>query len=117
LRKVYVAHEFRGKKANKEAIQHICRALVKLGVMPISPIHAFSYLHDNIPEEREKALEFCEELVETCDALFLTGDWQNSHGCHKELKVALLALMPVYEVVGWEGYTPLFLDGDKPKWL
>ena len=117
MKKIYIAHPFQGKKQNKEAITHICRALVKMGIMPISPIHAFSFLHDNIKSERLKALDFCCELVETADELWLFGDWERSDGCLVERNVALLELVPIYEVVGWEGYTPLFKDGNSPKWM
>lgn len=116
MKKIYIAHPYGGKKQNKEAITHICRALVKLGIMPISSIHAFSFLHDNILEEREKALTFCEELVEGCDALFLCGEWQKSSGCLRELSVALMELIPIYVIEGWDGDMPLFKD-DAPKWM
>lgn len=116
MKKIYVAHPYLGKKQNKEAITHICRALVKLGIMPISPVHAFGFLHDNIPEEREKALGFCCELVETADELWLFGDWERSDGCLIERNVALLELVPIYEVIGWEGDVPIF-KGDGPKWF
>ena len=115
MKLVYVAHEFKGKKSNKEAISHICRRLVKFGIIPISPVHAFSFLHDNIPEERSKTLEFCENLVEACDCLFLTGDWERSEGCILERNVALAEMIPIFEIVGWRGDEPLF-KGDGPRW-
>jgi hypothetical protein len=116
VKKVYVAHKFQGKKQNREAITHICRALVKLGILPISPVHAFSYLHDNIPEERERALEFSKELIETCDALFLTGEWEDSEGCIEERNTALIEMIPIYIIEGWNGDVPLF-KGEGPKWM
>ena len=116
MKKVFVSHPYGGKHSNMQAISHICQVLVRFGVLPISPIHAFSFLHDNIPEEREKALTFCEELVETCDAVFLTGEWQKSEGCIRERNVALIEMIPLYEVVGWNGDMPLF-KGECPKWF
>ena len=116
MKKVYVAHAFQGKKQNKEAITHICRALVKLGIMPISPIHVFSFLHDNIKSERLKTFEFCEELVETADELWLFGNWERSNGCLIERNVALMEFIPIYVIEGWNGDVPLFKN-DAPKWL
>ena len=117
MKKIYVAHSYRGLRSNYQAITHICRNLVKMGVLPISPIHAFGFLHDNIKKERLKALEFCCELVETADELWLFGDWGRSDGCLIERNAALLELVPIYEVIGWEGDVPLFRDGNSPKWM
>ena len=117
MKKIYICHPFKGKKQNKEAITRICRALVKLGIMPISPIHALSFLHDNIKSERLKALEFCCELVEAADELWLFGDWERSDGCLIERNVALLELIPIYKVGGWDGDVPLFKGDGEPKWF
>ena len=114
MKLVYVAHPFQGKRSNIQAISHICRRLAKMGVVPVSPVHAFSFLHDNIPEERSKALELCEELVEACDCLFLTGDWERSEGCIVERNVALAEMIPIFEIVGWRDDEPLFKK--VPEW-
>lgn len=116
MKKIFVSHPYQGKKQNKAAIQHTCRALVKLGVIPISPVHAFGYLDDNVKTERLKALDFCCELVEISDELWLFGDWEHSHGCNKEHNVALMELIPVYEVIGWFRGVPVF-KGDGPMWM
>ena len=116
---IYVAHPYRGKKQNKEAITHICQRLVKLGVMPVSPIHAFGFLHDDIPSERHRALEFCEELLTMSDELWLFGEWEKSNGCVMERNVALSEFKPIRVVTGWiaglDGYIPIF--DHTPRWL
>ena len=116
---IYVAHPYQGKMQNKEAITHICQRLTKLGVMPVSPIHAFGFLHDNIPSERHRALEFCEELLTMSDELWLFGEWEKSDGCVFEKAVALTEFKTIRIVTGWiagqNGYTPLF--NHTPKWL
>ena len=111
----YIAHPYQGKRSNMQAITHICRRLAKMGVVPISPVHSFSFLHDNIPEERSKAMEFCENLVETCDCLFLCGDWEKSEGCTLERNVALAEMIPIFEIIGWDGDKPLFKK--VPEWM
>ena len=115
MKKVYVVHPFRGKKSNLEAIKHICKSLVPFGIMPISPVLTFSFMNDKAPEERSKALEFCEELVETCDCLFLCGDWERSEGCILERNVALAEMIPIFEIIGWDGDKPLFKK--VPEWM
>ena len=112
---IYVAHPFRGKRQNKEAITHICQRLVKLGVMPVSPVHAFSFLSDNIPSERHRACEFCEEFVTMADELWLFGEWEKSEGCLMERNVALAEFVTIRVVHGWIGDRPTF--DDAPKWL
>lgn len=112
---IYLAHPYGGKKQNKEAITHICQRLVKLGVMPVSPVHAFDFLHDNLPSERHMALEFCEELVTMADELWLFGEWEKSDGCLMERNVALTEFIPIRVVEGWIGDLPIF--DDAPKWL
>ena len=94
MKKILVCHPFQGKRQNMQAITHICQRLVHLGVMPISSVHALSFLHDNIKSERLKALEFCCELVETADELWLFGEWERSDGCLVERNVALLETYP-----------------------
>ena len=115
MKKAYIAHPFQGKKSNLEAIKHICKALVPFGIMPISPVLTFSFMNDNAPEERSKALGFCENLVEACDCLFLTGDWERSEGCILERNVALAEMIPIFEIVGWRDDEPLF-KGEGPRW-
>lgn len=116
MKKVYIVHPFGGKRSNMQAITAICRNLTKLGIMPISPVHAFGFFNDKVPEERNKAMEMREEMVEMCGALFLCGDWRKSEGCHIEMNVALLELIPIYEVAGWRGDKPVF-KCDAPSWL
>lgn len=114
-KRVYIAHPFKGLKQNKEAIPHICRLLSTMGVIPISPVHAFSYLNDNIPEEREKAMDYCDELIELVDAVFLTGAWETSEGCCRERDAALMLMKPIYILDGWRDGVPLW-KGASPKW-
>ena len=116
MKKIYVAHPFQGKRPNYQAITHICQRLVKFGVMPISPVHAFSFLNDKVPEDREKALVFCEELIDTADEIWFFGDWKNSVGCTRECTVALMEFRCIRVVTGWKDGMPIFY-GDAPKWF
>lgn len=117
MKRIYVSHAYGGKKSNKEAITHICQALVKMGVIPISPVHSFSYLNDKVAEERSRALEFCEELVELCDELWLFSEWEKSEGCILERNVALIEMIPIRVVDGWRDGLPIIRGENQPKWL
>jgi len=116
MKKVFVAHPFLGKRSNMQTITAICRNLAKLGIKPFSPVHAYLFLHDNIPAERKLAMEWCGDDIETMDAMFLCGAWRESEGCQHEHNVALLELIPVYEIVGWRGDKPVFKE-EGPSWL
>ncbi|HWQ42791.1 MAG TPA: DUF4406 domain-containing protein [Desulfosporosinus sp.] len=116
MKKIYVAHPFQGKRQNIQAITHICQRLVQFGVMPISPVHSFSYLNDKVLEDRQRAMEFCEELVSTADEIWFFGDYKNSEGCQLEWNTALIELVTIRIVVGWKDDMPVF-EGEAPRWL
>lgn len=88
MKKVYIAHPLRGaeREKNVEEVTRICQKITELfpDVLPISPIHSFSFLDDCGAEGEKKALELCLEMVKTCDELWLFGDWRNSEGCVAE---------------------------------
>jgi len=117
MKKIYVAHPFQGKRENMQAITHICQRLVRFGVMPISPVHSFSFLSDKVPEDREKALEFCEKLLGSADEIWFFGACVNSEGCKRECKAAIMKSMFIRVVTGWGADdNPIFADG-APGWL
>ena len=116
MKKVYVAHPFKGKRENMQAITHICQRLVNFGIMPISPVHAFSFLNDKVSKDRDRALRFCEILVSTADEIWFFGDWKQSEGCGREIQTAVDKLVTIRIVTGWKGDIPIF-ENDAPKWL
>lgn len=78
--KVYIAHPYNGKQENMDSVTTIARGLKN--ILPISPIHAFSFLEE--PQDRTKALEYCRELLSMCDELWLCPGWERSEGCRME---------------------------------
>ena len=97
MKRVYIIHPFQGKEENRKKIDQICRAVANMGFLPVSPVHAFGFLDDNIPEERELALKLCQELVKGCDQAWLFGDWEKSEGCKIELRAAEETGVPVVD--------------------
>lgn len=92
MKKVYIAHPLRGadREKNVEEVTKICKKVVELfpDVLPVSPIHAFSFLDNCGAEGEKKALELCLELLRTCDEAWFFGEWQNSVGCRAEYDAA-----------------------------
>lgn len=97
MKKVYIIHPFQGKEENRKKIDEICRVVAKMGFLPVSPVHAFSFLKDEVPEERELALKLCQELVKGCDQAWLFGDWENSEGCRIEIRTAKKVGIPIVD--------------------
>lgn len=97
MRKVYIAHPLRGanREKNVEEVTKICKKVVELfpDVIPVSPIHMFSYL-----DNESKVLRFCLETVKECEALWLFGDWEKSTGCGYEHNVAKSKNLVVHDL-------------------
>lgn len=74
--RVYILHPFRGqgrpgeREANKAKIADICRAITRMGHIPISPIHALSFLDDTVLEDRQDAIRLCRPLIEMADTVW-----------------------------------------------
>lgn len=116
MKRVFISHPFHNNpKRNRECITAIFLALIKRDIMPISPIHMFSPLNDNVPEERELGLKFCEEMIPLCDAVFMCDIWKDSEGCRREYERSKECGIPVYEILSWRGDKPIFYE-EMPEW-
>lgn len=58
----------------------------------ISPIHQLGFLYDQI--SYVDGLKKCLALLERCDAVIFSGDWQHSRGCMAEYAYALANRIP-----------------------
>lgn len=88
MKKVYIAHPLRGanREKNVEEVTKICKKITELfpDVLPISPIHAFSFLDDCGEAGEKKALDLCLEMIKSCDEAWFFGEWEDSEGCNVE---------------------------------
>ena len=100
MKKVYVASPVRpvfdACMTNGEALQWIlgyakggCKTVKKMGFLPISPILAFDGVYDEFTE-REHIDQACEELLISCDAIYVVQTDYNkeSKGIARELEIA-----------------------------
>jgi hypothetical protein len=103
---VYVSHPLRGGiDSTKSDISRIfdnlnetagiCRKIVETcpGVLPLSPIHAFSFLE--VFAEDDKALELDLKMMKFADELWVFGDWECSAGCQAEIARAREMVIPI----------------------
>lgn len=92
MKKVYIAHPLRGENREKNVaeVTKICKKITELfpDVLPVSPIHAFSFLDNCGAEGEKKALELCLELLKSCDEIWFFGNWAKSEGCCAEFDTA-----------------------------
>jgi len=94
LRRVYVCHPFADDPAgNTERVRGLSRQLVALGVMPVAPHLYLPHFLDEATE-REQALRFCLELVDTCDEVRVFGG-RVTAGMKREVEYAKRRGIPV----------------------
>lgn len=101
MKKVYIAHPLRGaeRKKNVQETTRICQKIMALfpEILPVSPIHAFSFLDGGGAEGEKKALALCLETVKQCNELWLFGEWKNSYGCQSEWAIANRAKIKIID--------------------
>src|SRR5690606_39462755 len=68
-------------EGNRVRVDIICHDLVKQGILPISPLHLFSFMEDDL--QREEILQVCFRLIDISDEVWIYGD---SEGCRKDRK-------------------------------
>lgn len=87
----FISHPFASDPINnKKKVDKICRYWVKQGVIPISPLHLFSFYDDD--SNREDILNTCYKLINISDVVFIYG---NSEGCKLERAYAEKKKKPV----------------------
>ena len=88
----FISHPFANNpEGNRKKVDKICKYWVKKGVIPISPLHLFSF-YDN-DSDREKILNICYKLIDIADVVFIYGD---SEGCRLEKEYAEKKGKPVF---------------------
>ena len=86
MKRVFISHPYKDDpERNKKRVDNICRELAEKGdILPISPLHLFSFMEDD--DSREEILQVCFRLIDICDEVWVYGD---SEGCEKERGYAL----------------------------
>ena len=93
-RRVYVCHPFGNDPAgNIERVRAISQFLIDDGALPIAPHLYLPQLLDEATE-REQALRFCLELVDTCDEVRVFGG-RVTAGMKREVEYAKRRGIPV----------------------
>lgn len=82
---VFISHPYKNDpKGNKKRVDTICRELEERdGILPISPLHLFSFMEND--NKREEILQVYFGLIDIYDEVWIYGD---SEGCRMELEYA-----------------------------
>ena len=84
MKRVFISHPFTSDpEGNRVRVDIICHDLDKQGILPISPLHLFSFMEDD--RQREEILQVCFRLIDICDEVWIYGD---SGGCEREAEYA-----------------------------
>ncbi|MBA1335374.1 MAG: hypothetical protein HPY66_0996 [Firmicutes bacterium] len=93
MKRVYISYPRRGgREGYLEEVSRICFQIARTHetVMPVSPLHMFGFLDDGEPEDREKLLGYCLNLINDCDEVWMFGEWQECEWCVREVNMARL---------------------------
>ena len=95
MKRVFISHPFSSDpEGNRVRVDIICHDLAKQGILPISPLHLFSFMEND--DNREEILQVCFRLIDICDEVWIYGD---SEGCRSEAKYAKSVGKPVRMVM------------------
>ena len=88
MKKVYIAHPFKGKKRNVRKAGRIILDLIKKDpkTLYVSPLHMTGFYYFKM--SYKDGMDLCFELLGMCDELWLSPGWEKSRGCNLEKKYA-----------------------------
>ena len=82
---IFISHPYAASPdINKVKVDKICKYLIKQNMVPISPLHMFSFYAEDA--DREYIMKTCRHLIDICDEVWIYGD---SSGCIEEAKYAI----------------------------
>ena len=86
MKRVFISHPYKDDpKGNKKRVDTICRGLAeKDDILPISPLHLFSFMDSD--KYREHIMFACFALIDICDEVRAYGD---NEGCREEMLYAV----------------------------
>lgn len=95
MKKIYLSHPFGGKLTNMFRVGHRMQQLVKEhpDYLFISPIHAFAHLYYTV--SYDVGLNWCLEILDMCDELWILHDDGESKGVAAERERALKNGIPI----------------------
>lgn len=89
---LYISHPSGGLEENTKEIANIVELLysnedIYNNFCIVSPVHCYGFMYESYESDYYKGLSFCTDLLLHCDAMLLTGEWENSRGCNVEVNI------------------------------
>lgn len=89
MKRVFISHPFAGDpERNRKEVEKICKEIVATHeeIIPISPLHMFSFFKVEAENYREEIMSICFDLIDFCDEVWIYGE---SKGCRREWEYAV----------------------------
>jgi hypothetical protein len=90
-KRIFISHPFASDpQANRRSVSEILSRLHKQypEVTFVSPLHLFSYMESETPQQRKEVMAMCYDLIDLCDEVWSFGE---SEGCQLEQEYAHVA--------------------------
>jgi hypothetical protein len=83
--RVYISHPYGGDEKNKAKVEKIIKNLIKEYPQHtfVSPIHCFGFMYTAV--DYQTGLNWCLDLLDACNEMWVYGDYRNSKGCTEEI--------------------------------
>lgn len=82
---IFISHEYSSNPIeNKKKVDKICKYLIRHDIIPLSPLHLFSFYDEDA--DREYIMKACKHLIDMADEVWI---YSNSPGCMEEMKYAV----------------------------
>lgn len=99
LLRVFVSYPFKEDPSRyRREVDLVCKMLFKEhGVLPISPLHLFSFIEEEDDMLRDMIMDICFNLIRSSsDILYCFGNFATSSGCYDEWHYARTLGKPTY---------------------
>lgn len=98
MKVAYIAHPFHGKQKNVDDATRIILYLIKRypGYTFFSPLHNTGFFYNAV--DYECGMQYCFEMLQRSDELWLCKGWANSKGCMMEVAFARQHHIPIFEL-------------------
>jgi len=91
MKKVFISHPYaENPRINSKRVDDICGELLDnhINILPISPLHMFSYFKEDESNYREEIMKMCLHLINNCDEVYMYLYDELSKGQKRELEYA-----------------------------
>lgn len=87
--RIYISHPYGGQPENKHRVEEVIKRISKRypEITFISPIHCFGFMYDDV--DYQTGLNWCLELLNACDEMWVFGNYLDSKGCKAEIQHCL----------------------------